>query len=141
MNTLKVLFRRDAEQRIRGRIVSLSSQEYSIEVTPGFGRNTIGKKQVPVTRKMQRKTKVVLINGYGPERSDSWKGRLPEDGEIWLCEEVRDTMPDEPEKGAFIVRLKCKLDEPLSEDSAVARYSYTVAPPDSILRALDWGKK
>ncbi len=68
-----------------------------------------------------RTRKIVLINGYFPDRRKAWVGELPKDGEWWLCEEIRDTKPEEIGKGAILVRLREKLtfvSESNSDDSA-----------------------
>ena len=48
--------------------------------------------------------KIVFISGYG--QGGSYRGLLPQkSGEVWKCRIVRDTKPDNPERGALLVHL------------------------------------
>lgn len=53
--------------------------------------------------------KIVFISGYRPENKNSWRGSLPADKEVWLCELVRDTQPETKRRGALLVRLVKRL--------------------------------
>lgn len=55
--------------------------------------------------KMGSGGKIVFILGYKPERFATWRGALPQIGEKWLCEVVRDTLPESASHGAYIVSL------------------------------------
>jgi hypothetical protein len=55
------------------------------------------------------RTKIVVINGFKPENRANWRGPLPEDEEVWLCEEIRDSRPEVATSGAIIVRLRENL--------------------------------
>lgn len=144
MAELKVVFHRDADQKISGRTISLSERilEDAIEVASGFRRDSKDKRVVEVIRKVEcaGSKKIVLINGYTADRLGSWRGKLPADGEVWFCELVRDTMPEDSDRGALIVRLKSRLNEEPPTDEDFERAGHTVAPKDSMLRALNWKK-
>lgn len=60
----------------------------------------------------QGRSKIVFLLGY-QQNWKSWRGVLPQDGEVWVVEEIKDTKPEEPRKGAILVRLvKKAVDEP-----------------------------
>jgi hypothetical protein len=75
--SIDVVFKRDEENEIKGKI----------------------------TRDMEKRTKIVFVYGYYPQRLFTWKGSLPQDGEEWCCEIVNDTLPDDPGRGALRIRL------------------------------------
>jgi len=53
--------------------------------------------------------KIVFISGYRQELSSGWQGPLPQNGERWLCDEKKDTRPEDPRGGAILVKLKSNL--------------------------------
>jgi hypothetical protein len=53
-----------------------------------------------------RRRKIVFVSGYRPETARSWRGVLPQDGEVWVARVVRDTNSADPRRGALLVALE-----------------------------------
>jgi len=53
--------------------------------------------------------KIVFVFGYRPEKLENWQGALPKDGEEWTCEVIKDTTPEDPWRGALVVKLVTNL--------------------------------
>jgi hypothetical protein len=49
-------------------------------------------------------SKIIFIAGFRPETAATFRGNRPAPGSEWLCELVRDTLPDNPNRGALLVR-------------------------------------
>ena len=83
-----------------------------------------------------KRSKIVLIYGYKKETAEGWLTLLPQSGETWLCEEMRDTKPADPHTGAILVRLIENLSLKLKQDKE--RRRATLAPVYNALEDLSW---
>lgn len=89
---------REVRERPRALVVGFDTQE--------------GRLQGSIVRDTQDppRRKIVFVAGYRPETASAYRGALPEEGEVWECEVVRDTNQDRSDKGALIVRPLRKLE-------------------------------
>ena len=80
------------------------------------------------------RTKIVLIYGYKKEAAEKWEKPLPQTGETWKCEEMRDTKSGDPHSGAILVRLVENLSLRFEQDKE--RRRVVLAPIYSSLEDL-----
>lgn len=62
--------------------------------------------------------KIVFVVGYEPKRANTWTGDLPKDRQVWLCEVVKITKQDRPDKGAVLVSLIEKTRPPYEVETS-----------------------
>ncbi len=108
---LEVRFSRTTENEIKGKIFH-DPRPVEEEITLSLGENDVGEDMTEAMasvdgfkQKVPRLAKIVLINGFNKDRVNNWETPLPQDGEWWLCQEIRDTRVGDANKGAIIVRL------------------------------------
>ena len=56
-----------------------------------------------------KRGKIVFISGL-KQNFQTWRDPLPHDKEEWICEVLKDTLPENPRKGALLIRLVKKAE-------------------------------
>ncbi len=116
-NMLEVHFFRTEQNEITGRIffdprpIEIAKEAVFTDEDPGSELAQLLNNNTASVRKAPRIGKIVLIYGYLPEKVNDWQYPLPLHGEYWRCQEIRDTKPEDPRKGAILVRLFENLTE------------------------------